>query len=230
MNRTAFWLGAISAMGLIANSYPAAQAALLVNGDFETGDLSGWTVFNTPNGTVGQPLFPTLVPEATIFATGGEQSLAFHAGQNTFASGQPAGGGIAQFVDLAAGSFELTADIAVWNQSFNLAGGLFSLLFDGQVIAEHNLSPVSANRLKQTTLHGQVLDVLPGLHEVRLQVQRPYVQAANTPQQYVDNIALRPLAAAPPGSETDTTSVPEPSLMLALLGGSAIAVGLRRSS
>ncbi|MGB0564230.1 MAG: PEP-CTERM sorting domain-containing protein [Spirulinaceae cyanobacterium] len=229
--KTAFGLSIFSAicsvMGWSISSTPA-QATVLVNGDFETGDLSGWTVFNTTNGTIGQPFFPTLVPEADIFATGGEQTMAVHVGQASFMPGQPAGGGLFQTVNLAGGNFELVADIAALNDSFNASGGLFSLLFDGQVIAEHNFSSVLANRLSQKTLRGTVFDVLPGEHEVRLQVQRPYQQNAQTPRQYVDNIALRSLPAAP-DQGSDAESVPEPGVVLALLGGGVMALGLRRN-
>ena len=32
---------------------PAANAAIVTNGDFATGDFTGWTLFTTPNGGLG---------------------------------------------------------------------------------------------------------------------------------------------------------------------------------
>ena len=47
-------VAAVSLMGgLLLGGLLYAQVNLFGNGDFETGDLSGWTQFTTANGTMG---------------------------------------------------------------------------------------------------------------------------------------------------------------------------------
>jgi len=48
---------------LIQSSYFVSGAPILLNGDFETGDLTGWTTFLTPNGSIGSTNgVPDVVP------------------------------------------------------------------------------------------------------------------------------------------------------------------------
>lgn len=82
--------------------YAESQTSL-VNGDFETGDLSGWTVFTTGNGTVGGPAYPKVVPFDTDNDGTASNSAQFLVGQVIFDPDEPEGGGIYQVVSLAAG-------------------------------------------------------------------------------------------------------------------------------
>lgn len=79
---------------------------MLTNGDFETGDLSGWTVFSTANGTNGTG-YPVI--EFMNFAPiNDSNAVKFRIG--TTISGQSGGGGIYQDVRVdTAGTYDLSA-------------------------------------------------------------------------------------------------------------------------
>ena len=82
------------------------NATLLTNGDFETGNLNGWTTFTTTNGTIG-------TPSVTSFdVTGAGASLA--AGFNVGNVQNPGnnGGGIFQTFNFGGGSLSVSVDIA----------------------------------------------------------------------------------------------------------------------
>ena len=91
-----------------------ANQPLIKNGDFEKGDLSGWTVFTTPNGTLGGLGFPGCV-EFDVTGDGvPTKSLTVKVGQQDYqADSAPlAGGGVATTVWLEKGRAIVTADIA----------------------------------------------------------------------------------------------------------------------
>lgn len=184
--------------------FPALAQAMLINGDFETGDLSGWTTFTTANGTLGNGGAVTLFD-----TTGGGASLAatFNVGQVSFVDGVPAGGGIFQSVALAAGNYTLSADIAAFNApSTNASGGIFDLLFDNVVVDTLDFGIINGT---ERGLLASLVNVTAGVHEVRLRMQRPFLRDTNTPYQYLDNIVLR----------GDTPTVPAPAtLALVALG------------
>ena len=116
----------------------ASNAATLTNGDFETGDLTGWTVFTSNNGALGGAGFPVVL----VLDIKGDgvvsKSAAFKVGQRVFAGldSSPEGGGMYQTVTLNAGSVTLTADVATSYASQrhwrNLSGGFFELMLDDQ--------------------------------------------------------------------------------------------------
>ena len=185
--------------------FPALAQAMLINGDFETGDLSGWTTFTTTNGTLGNDGTVT-----SFDTTGGGASLAatFNVGQVSFTDGVPAGGGIFQSVALSAGNYTLTADIAAADNvpPGNASGGIFELLFDNSVVDIIDFGDISGT---ERGLLASLVNVTAGVHEVRLRVQRPYQRSTGTPYQYLDNIVLR----------GDTPTVPAPAtLALVALG------------
>src|SRR4051794_15573680 len=82
----------------------AAAAAAVVNGDFESGDLTGWTTFTTANGTLGTPA----VVSFDTTGTGASRAAQFNVGENTY-TGVYEGGGIYQIVN-ATGLFTVSAD------------------------------------------------------------------------------------------------------------------------
>ena len=103
-----------------------ASAAPVPNGDFETGDLTGWTTFTTASGTIGTPA----VVSFDTTGTGASNAAKFNVGQRRRLAGIPQGGGIYQSVNTAAGEFDVSADVAAHlghPPSRNQSCGLFEL-------------------------------------------------------------------------------------------------------
>jgi len=174
-----------------------AEAFLITNGDFELGDLSGWTVFETPNGSLGGEGFPRCV-DFDITGHGlVSKSAVFKVGQQQYQAEGPslAGGGIYATLQLDGGRIVLAADIASSyfspNDRRNLAGGLFELLVDGEVIASHDFGPIPTATTQHERLEGTA-HISAGMHEVRIRILRPFrsLSPDQAPQQYLDNIQL----------------------------------------
>ncbi len=183
----------------------ASEAVSIQNGDFETGDLTGWTTFTTSNGTLG-----TGFPQVVMFDTDndGSSSLSamFRVGEVVHNSTWQ-GGGIYQDVGLYAGSLTITADIAVLDDtvSGNYQGGLFELLFDGAMVDSHDFGYVALNQAEYHVLT-TISAVTAGTHEIRFRMRRPYTQSSVTPRQYIDDVEL-----------SGPATIPEPA-SLALFG------------
>jgi hypothetical protein len=117
----------VACVGLSTTSY---AANVIVNGDFSTGDFTGWTLFTTAQGNVTSSV-------TSFDVTGSGASLAgtfIVGGQAGFIGNQ--GGGIFQFVDTGAGTGTFSMNIAADNSGsgfFNGDGGTFSVLLDGVV-------------------------------------------------------------------------------------------------
>lgn len=191
------------AVSILGTARPS--QALLINGDFETGDLTGWSKFLVPSGT------PVTGSGVEAFDTNGDGSSSaaavFQAGTN---GGNAA---ITQSAAIEAGSYRLSADLAVLTFSAN-DGGTFELLFDGVVVDSWVLGRVGSYSTIRGALDASLLDVTAGTHEVMIRVTRGYLWAASTPKQYVDNVALEP--------------VPDPSVASMISLGLMILSGLAR--
>ena len=183
-----------------------ANAGLITNGDFETGNLTGWTTFLTDNGTIGSPT----VTSFDTTGSGGSLAAQFNVGQLVFSAGNPAGGGISQSIDLAVGSYSLSAAVATNVINTNASGGIFELLFNDVVVDSFDSGNVSSSDPTQRELlMGTIFAATAGWHEVSMRMTRPFTisdVSDDIPSQYVDNVLL-------------IASVPEPSsLALIALG------------
>jgi hypothetical protein len=185
-------LATLAVVGLTAViAVGVASAAPVANGDFETGDLTGWTTFTTANGTIGTP---AVVPFDTT-GTGASNAAQFGVGQVVFTPGVQEGGGIYQSVSTAAGLFDASADVAARAPVANNSCGLFELLVDGVVVASHNTFSLDftlcpANTTVRSTLSAAGLALSAGSHEIRIRITRPFITSAQTPLEYVDNVSL----------------------------------------
>ena len=168
-----------------------ALAAMVANGDFETGDLTGWTTFTTTDGTVGA----AAVASFDTTGNGASNAARFNVGRTAAPTPGPyAGGGISQTV-ATGGSVDVSADIAAANSSFigNAACGLFELLVDGAVVASHDFGPCAGSTVVRSTLSATGLSLSAGPHEIRIRITRPYLGGRGTPSEYVDNVILTQL-------------------------------------
>jgi hypothetical protein len=184
--------------------------AQLVNGDFQTGDFTGWTFFTTSQGGLGQPAV-VLFDTADIGTS--SYSARFEVGQtNGTVTGTKYGGGIFQNVTLGAGQLNISLDIAAESPGVNGDGGTFELVLDGSVVATHSLASMAPNQPQWSTL-AYSGSVTAGVHDIEIELLRgSFLQIGETPYQYLDNIQL-----------SGTAVVPEPSTAsLLLLGGIAL--------
>jgi hypothetical protein len=195
------------AFAVAALTASAASAAGVSNGDFVTGDLSGWTAFTTANGALGDGL-PVVTPFDTT-GTGASNAAEFNVGQAVFegfGNTDPQGGGIYQSVTTGAGLFTISADTAAFNRnalSDNSSCGLFELLLDGNVVASHDYGVCGAGVTLRFTLAATGLALTAGSHEIRIRIMRPLTTfagspvRAGSPLEYVDNVTLSPVIVSP---------------------------------
>src|SRR6267154_1057863 len=120
---------------------PEVIHAQLINGNFETGDLTGWNTFNTLNG--GTSVGPDVVQYDTKGTGTPSLSAQFAVGETSGIigpSGPSEGAGIFQDVSLGTGLLTINLDIAAeddylqGNPQGNGDAGTFELLVDGSVV------------------------------------------------------------------------------------------------
>jgi hypothetical protein len=202
---------ATAVVGLMAAGAAPSRANLLLNGDFETGDLTGWGTYNTATGTA-----TTTVSSFDVTGTGSSSAATFNLVGLTsgdYGVGDFQGGGLVQSVSLAGGTYTLNFDAAAAG-SGNADGGFFSLLFDNVVVDTWQVEDI--NSTLRHTLSATLIGVAAGTHSVAVQVSRQYYPADSVTD-YIDNVSL--------------TAVPEPSSIACFaLGGLAVLAARRRAA
>jgi MYXO-CTERM domain-containing protein len=200
MNR--YLIAGASILSVGFGSIASANAAMLTNGGFETGDLSGWTIRTTVNGSYGVNPDQSPLPNVTEFDVTGDgvSSLAaqFRVGQVNFTEAQFSGGSLTQSVYLDAGQFQLSADAASQSKWRNASGGLLELMFDGNAIASHDFAAISSNLVEYASLSARFDVLTEGWYDVGFQFTRPYLTTSTTPTQFVDNVTLTTLPQSVP--------------------------------
>ena len=207
-----------SLSALLLAAAGAAQAQL-VNGNFATGDLTGWNLFSTPQGG------SAITPQVVLFDTAGTgapvNSAQFEVGQTSFpfgVNGNEEGAGIYQNVSFVSGQLNISLEIAAsdTNPSVGATGnvdaGTFELILDGNVVASDDFGYISVSQTLRSTLSYSGA-VTTGTHEITIEMLRNAETVVDdTPYQYLANVSL------------SVTPVPEPG-MLGLLALSGILLG-----
>ncbi|MEO0944129.1 MAG: VPLPA-CTERM sorting domain-containing protein [Pseudomonadota bacterium] len=171
-----------------------ASAATITNGDFETGDLSGWTVGTTSNGETG-------VSGVSIFDTGGfgaSDAASFRVGQIDFDRRVNEGITLSQTISiLSEGVYSFAAEVAaLGGSSRNSSGGVFELLVDDTLLDIFDTESLLAGDVERDTLVGEIF-LGTGPVDLTIRITRPFLQTANTPTQYVDNVTVSNLSTVP---------------------------------
>jgi FIMAH domain len=179
--------------GLVGRAQAAPAASFtdgsgpLLNGDFETGDLSNWTTFTTTNGLMSAGVVP--------FDTDNDGTATYAAqfvvGQATFEGFDvQRGGGIYQGIDLVDGDLSISADIAS-EFAFpfcNLDGATIQLLVDGLVADTHNFGEICGPVTEYASLNASLSIGSVGTHEIRFLITRGFRLSGVT--NYLDDIVL----------------------------------------
>lgn len=168
----------------------SASAATITNGDFETGDLSGWSVGSTANGE-------TAYSGVDAFDTGGNgasDAASFRIGQIDFDPGVNEGITLSQTISImSAGTYSFAAEVAVFGGRFtNLSGGIFELIVGGNVLDVFDAARVNSRSTERDLLEGEVA-LAVGDVDLTIRIMRPFIQTSDTPLQYVDNVTISPV-------------------------------------
>ena len=181
-------VGLVSGLAIVAGS---ASAQSFVNGTFSTGDLSGWTVVNTPNG-VGAPGSVALVDIDGPGPLGASLAATFMVGQVVYSPPDQEGIDMTQSLNLSAGAvYTVDCDWSAQALStlINGDGGVFSVIVDGVIVGSQAAGRTSATMPAYGHLHASLVAATTGAHNIGISVTRPYLAAGDL-SQYVDNVVL----------------------------------------
>jgi hypothetical protein len=170
---------------------------LVLNGDFEAGDFSNWTIFQTDNGLTNEGVeqFQTISTLPTSFAG------KFQVGHEVFIPGGDngwKGGGVSQTFIAPAGSWEASANIAAIYPIAYIPGThipfppshdrqKFELIVDGTVVDSVLVSEVDGLHPFMGILEATGSFAEIGSHEISISITNGQYMA---PLEYIDNVEL----------------------------------------
>jgi hypothetical protein len=201
---------------LIVAAGSASAGNLLVNGSFQDGNFTGWTLGTTADGTAGQgfPIIACWPPDPCL------NSAKYEVGQVNFNPGVFEGATISQMFTSGGGMTTLSVMWAAMGDGVhtNGEGGLFELILDGTILASHDVGQIGPTDLVNGTLT-DTLNLSAGTHTFEVDILRPFLaNPGNTPYQYITGADVEG-----PGGTT-----PEPGTLVMLGSGVLGVAGLLR--
>ena len=189
-------------MSVAMFAFPSlSQANVIQNGDFATGDLTGWTLTFTQYGIPG--IAPVVVP-FDVTGTGTSNAAEFQVGVigPHVGTGQQ-GLGLYQPITTGSGLYTFSAAIAVFDNSYpNSDAGNFTVILDVQPEVTYSFGQIATGETLRSSL-SFTAPVSAGQHYIQILITRGY----NIPgglYQYVTDISfdtpssVTPLPAALP--------------------------------
>ncbi len=176
----------------------AAQAGatnLLVNGSFQSGDFTDWTIGTTSTGTWGQGY-----PIVTGWPLGGMNAAEGEVGDAN-APGMQEGGTLSQSFLSAGGAATISLDwAALGGSGTNADGGEFTMLLNGTQIAQFDTGTINPNQLLNGVLTANA-NLINGTNTLEIDVTRKYLTLPDdTPYQFVTGVDVEGQGVPEPGS------------------------------
>jgi hypothetical protein len=186
---TRFGVAVSASAGLAIAAGASGQS--FVNGNFETGDLSGWTVTPTANGHTNiQVVEPFDIDGPGPLST--SMTAHFQVGQVVFASGDQEGIELTQMLTLTAGvQYQLSINWAATNlnPTNNVEGGVFTLFAGTSDLMTQAAGALSSSTPMYGVLASPFTPASTGSYSVGVRITRPFTAPTNV-QQWIDNASI----------------------------------------
>jgi hypothetical protein len=195
---------------LAALASAPALAQSFTNGNFETADLSGWSVVNTANG-VGAPGSATMYDIDGSGPLGSSYAATFQVGQASFSVGDQEGVELTQMLTLTAGTtYTVDLDWSAFRATptQNAEGGIFSVIVNGTIQGQAEVGNIAGPFPNPANGHltAHFTAAASGPAAVGIRITRPYLSPGDL-SQYVDNVVLTG-GAAPCYANCDGSTTP----------------------
>ena len=163
----------------------AAQAGasnLIVNGSFQSGDFTGWTLGTTSNGTAGAGF-----PVVTAWPLGGANAWEGEVGEVSFDGTQQGATLTQSFIGTGAATISMD-----WAASApfagNADGGEFTMILNGVQIAQYDTNSINQGDPSNGVLTANA-NLNNGTNTLEIDITRRYISVSDlTPLQYVTGI------------------------------------------